>query len=137
MTEAVSALIDHAESLFGDQPVVFAYVFGSQAGGESRPDSDLDVGVLATGDADSLSLRLELIDRLGRTVRSRADVVVLNQQPIRFLGRVLRGRIVVYSRDEPARVAWESLHRRMADDVEIWAAPLDRVLLTATSEGRR
>jgi len=63
--------------------------------------------------------------------------VVLNEQPIRFLGRVLRNRIVAYSRDEPARVAWESLHRRMADDVEVWAAPLDEALLKATAEGRR
>jgi hypothetical protein len=65
------------------------------------------------------------------------EVTVLNDAPIRFLGRVLRSRIVLYSRDEPARVAFESRVGRMADDVEVWAAPLDRELLAAIAAGRR
>ncbi|MGH8897428.1 MAG: hypothetical protein ACRDZ4_10490 [Egibacteraceae bacterium] len=64
-------------------------------------------------------------------------MTVLNRMPLRFVGRVLRQRVVLFSRDEPARVAYESLMGRMADDVEVWAAPLDLELLTAIAEGRR
>jgi len=49
----------------------------------------------------------------------------------------LRSRVVLYSRDEPARVEFESRIGRMADDVEVWAAETDRELLTAIAEGRR
>lgn len=65
------------------------------------------------------------------------EVVALNGAPLRFIGRVLRQRIVIYSRDEPGRVAWESLHGRMADDIEIWATPMDRELIAAMAKGRR
>jgi hypothetical protein len=65
------------------------------------------------------------------------EVTVLDDAPIRFLGRVLRSRVVLYSRDEPARVEFESRVGRMADDVEVWAAPLDRDLLGAIADGRR
>jgi hypothetical protein len=44
--------------------------------------------------------------------------------------------VVLYSRDEPFRVKWESVTGRMADDVEIWAAPLDRDLVVRVAEGR-
>jgi hypothetical protein len=56
---------------------------------------------------------------------------------MRFLGRVLRSRVVLYGSDGPARVEFESRVGRMADDLEVWAAQLDRDLLTAIAEGRR
>lgn len=74
------------------------------------------------------------------TARARVgniEVTVLDDAPIRFLGRVLRSRVVLYSSDEPARVEFESRVGRMADDLEVWAAQLDRDLLTAIAEGRR
>lgn len=134
-------LRDVAADAFATLPVRFAYLFGSQVAGRPRPDSDVDVAVLADDavpeDAyDRLALRCA--DAL--TVASqvpRIEVTVLNRAPLRFVGRVLRQRVVLFSRDEPARVAYESLMGRMADDVEIWAAPLDRELLAAIAEGRR
>ena len=65
------------------------------------------------------------------------EVTVLDGAPVRFLGRVLRDRVVLYSKDEPARVEFESRVGRMADDVEVWAAPMDRELLAAIAAGRR
>ncbi len=67
----------------------------------------------------------------------RIEVTVLNRAPLRLVGRVLRQRVVLFSRDEPAHVAYESRMGRMADDVEVWAAPLDLELLAAIAEGRR
>lgn len=70
-------------------------------------------------------------------LRAAARVTVLDGAPVRFLGRVLRDRVVVYSKDEPARVEFASRVGRMADDVEVWAAPMDRELLAAIAAGRR
>jgi uncharacterized protein len=121
------------------RPVVFAYLFGSQATGAARPDSDVDVVVLSDGsEPDHLRLASEVADRLSAASElGGIEVVVLDDAPLRFQGRVLRQRIVLYSRDEPRRVAYESLTGRMADDVEIWAAETDREILAAIADGRR
>jgi predicted nucleotidyltransferase len=135
----VDALRSAAEVELPAMPVVFAYLYGSRAQGGARPDSDVDVGVLLDpGVTAPESLASRAADAL--TTRSRVggiEVTVLNDAPIRFLGRVLRSRVVLYSRDEPARVEFESRIGRMADDVEVWAAETDRELLTAIAEGRR
>lgn len=135
----VDALRSAAEAELPAMPVVFAYLYGSRAQGGARPDSDVDVAVLLdTGVTAPESLASRAADAL--TTRSRVggiEVTVLNDAPIRFLGRVLRSRVVLYSRDEPARVEFESRIGRMADDVEVWAAETDRELLTAIAEGRR
>jgi predicted nucleotidyltransferase len=135
----VDALRSAAEAELPAMPVVFAYLYGSRAQGGGRPDSDVDVGVLLDpGVTAPESLASRAADAL--TTRSRVggiEVTVLNDAPIRFLGRVLRSRVVLYSRDEPARVEFESRIGRMADDVEVWAAETDRELLTAIAEGRR
>jgi predicted nucleotidyltransferase len=137
--DLVDVLRSAAEAELPAMPVVFAYLYGSRAAGSSRPDSDVDVGILLDpGVAAPESLASRAADAL--TTRSRVggiEVTVLNDAPIRFLGRVLRSRVVLYSRDEPARVEFESRIGRMADDVEVWAAETDRELLTAIAEGRR
>jgi predicted nucleotidyltransferase len=128
-----------ATDVLPDFPVVFAYLYGSRTGEGSRPDSDVDVGIAlnpGTGDPEKVAWRVA--DAL--TARARVgniEVTVLDDAPIRFLGRVLRSRVVLYSSDEPARVEFESRVGRMADDLEVWAAQLDRDLLTAIAEGRR
>jgi predicted nucleotidyltransferase len=137
--ELVDALRGAASAELPHLPVLFAYLYGSRTGASSRPDSDVDVGIAldATPEPpDTIASRVA--DAL--TARSGVggiEVTVLDDAPIRFLGRVLRSRVVLYSRDEPARVAFESRVGRMADDVEIWAAPLDRELLLAIAEARR
>ena len=99
----------------------------------------MDVGIILNpgiGDPEKVAWRVA--DAL--TARARVgniEVTVLDDAPIRFLGRVLRSRVVLYSSDEPARVEFESRVGRMADDLEVWAAQLDRDLLTAIAEGRR
>jgi uncharacterized protein len=136
----VSRLRGAAPAALAGLPVRFAYVFGSQVKGRPRPDSDVDVAVMldeaCVEQADDLAARAG--DRLARASGvARIEVSVLNDAPLRFAGRVLRQRVVLYSRDEPARVRYESLVSRMADDVEIWADPLDRARLEAIAGRRR
>ena len=106
----------------------------------ARPSShDVDVGIVigaTTEPAESIAFRVADV-LTARSGVGRIDVTVLDDAPIRFLGRVLRSRVVLYSRDEPTRVEFESRIGRMADDVEVWAAPLDQDLLGAIADGRR
>jgi uncharacterized protein len=134
-TELVGALRDAARRCLPRTPVRIAYLYGSRASGRPRPDSDIDIGVLL--DAPSPGVESAVADALAAASGlGGIEVTVLDELPIRFLGRVLRSRIVLYSRDEPGRVAWESLTGRMADDVEFWAAPLDREIIARVAEGR-
>ena len=135
----MSRLRDAAPAAFATLPVRFAYLFGSQARGRPRPDSDVDVAVML--DEDRLEQADDVASLVGDRLTSGSGVGLiegsgLNLAPLRFAGRVLRQRVVLYSRDEPARVRYESLVSRMADDVEIWADALDRARL-ATIAGRR
>ena len=123
------------------EQVRFAYLYGSQATGRAGPGSDVDVAVRLTdglGPRERDRIAAAVAERLSdASGLARIEVTVLDDAPLRFAGRVLRDRIVIFSRDEPGRVGYESLTGRMADDVEVWAAPLDRELLAAIADGRR
>lgn len=125
-----------AAEVLTDQSVQFAYLFGSQARGQARPDSDVDVAVHFSPDmasseylARSTTLSGRLAHRAGAGPIN--GLVVLNDAPLRLVGRVLRDRVVLYSSDETARVDYEVRLSKQAMDFEIHAAPLDRALLAA------
>ncbi len=124
---------------FEGSGVVFAYLFGSQATGRARPDSDVDVPVyLDPPPEDPGAVALALAGRLEeRSGLAGIEVVVMNGAPLPLLGRILRERIVLFSRDEPARVAFESLTFREFQDFDLHARELDRELLRRHAEGRR
>lgn len=64
-------------------------------------------------------------------------IVVLNEAPLRLAGRILRDKVIIYSSDEPARVAYEVRTGKLAMDFEIHAAPLDRALPAAMAAKAR
>jgi predicted nucleotidyltransferase len=93
------------ERLLLEQDVLVAYLFGSQARGEARPGSDVDVAVLLPKDADFGRRHLELIAAVADAVGlDAADVVVLNEAPVPLGYRVLRDGLLLFSRDDRARV---------------------------------
>jgi hypothetical protein len=122
-------------------PVLFAYVFGSVAEGRAGPASDVDVAVFVEPDVPSeryVDLSLELARRLAEgSGVGRIEVLVLNDAPLPIKGRAVRHRIVLFSRDEPARVAFESLTLREFFDFQIHAVPMDQQMLREIAEGRR
>lgn len=100
----VDALRVAARAELPSLPVIFAYLYGSQIGRRSRPDSDVDIGIAidpASGDPERVASRVAdaLMAHAGV---GGIEVTVLDGAPVRFLGRVLRDRVVLYSRDEPA-----------------------------------
>jgi hypothetical protein len=130
-----------ATEVLADQPVEFAYLFGSHAREQARADSDVDVAVFLSHDVDGsryLSLSLDIAGQLAyRSGVGPIDgVVVLNDAPLRLVGRVLRDAQVIYCRDDVARVRYEVEMRARAFDFELHAAELDRELLARMAERR-
>lgn len=127
------------EEVLQDSSVLAAYLFGSRARGDQRPDSDADVAVLlGTGDSLTVEASLELADRLERRLRLPVDaVVVLDTAPPRLVGRILRDGILLYSRDDRERAVHESRLRRLAHDYEFQADRLDEAILSEIAAGRR
>lgn len=88
------------ESIFDETPwIAAAWVFGSVARGEQRPDSDLDVAVLlAEAGEDAVTKRRELLDltaRLESAAGRRVDLAVLTLRDPILAHRVLsEGRLV-------------------------------------------
>jgi predicted nucleotidyltransferase len=106
-----NALTTDLRAIFTDEPVIVAYLFGSQARGDAGPLSDVDVAVLLEDNlspAEALALRLRLIEAIGRALRvERVDVAPLNDAPYLLQHRVIRDGHVLYCRDELARVRYE------------------------------
>ena len=72
----VQALIPKIQAYLATQPVERAYLFGSCARGEERPDSDIDLLVTYT-DSDSLSLMdiSRMMIQLEKQIHNRVDLV--------------------------------------------------------------
>ena len=92
-----------SEALATREEILEAYLFGSHARGEARPDSDLDVAVYideALADDGHWGYRAELTtDLMAALGTNDIDVVVLNEAPILLYHRVLRDGVRVLSRD--------------------------------------
>lgn len=75
--------------------IAAAYLFGSVARGTARPDSDVDVGVLYSGEPprglDAFRLEGEIESLLGLPVQ----VVTLDTAPPDLVHRVLCGKLLV------------------------------------------
>lgn len=100
-------------ALAADPDIVFAYLFGSQATGQARAGSDVDVAAFIRPEADPFETRLRLMGVLEAAVRHDAvDLVVLNSAPISLAGRILTTRRVLVDRDPAQRHRYESLTAR-------------------------
>ena len=84
--------------------VAFAYLFGSRATGRHCAGSDADVGIRVER---PLGLLEEVA--LAQALASALDVpaVDLDRAPLRLKGRIVQEGQLLFSADEPARVAYE------------------------------
>lgn len=81
--------------LADDPRVRFAYLFGSTASGENRPDSDVDVAVMF-GPRGTLLDDAVLHDRLAEAMPGTdVDMLVLNSAPLWLRFRAVGGRVII------------------------------------------
>jgi uncharacterized protein len=104
LSEAVAAYLQETPV-----PFVCAYLFGSYARGEQRPDSDVDIAVLLPSDAaPALTGPLTLLrGDLERLLRRNVDLVDLRRAPVDLVHRVLRDGRLLAERDPAERVRFE------------------------------
>jgi len=136
--EALARLQAATREVLARQPVAFAYLFGSRARGDDRTGSDTDVAVLfgTEGDpAERADRALALADDLRAALGTPVDVVVLDDAPPLLRDRVLRDRVVLFRRDEPLRVAWESRAYRLGWDFAPRGETMARDYLAAVARG--
>lgn len=92
------------KTLLGNHPDIrLAILFGSQAAGTARPDSDIDIAVLGQGPLSAerrAALIGEIADACGRPV----DLVDLHTIGEPLLGQVLQGQRLLGSDERHARL---------------------------------
>ena len=107
MSPPLAEQIDGLDSVLRDAGIKFALIFGSRARGDARPDSDLDLAVMPSRHLPLLE-RSRLAGEVARLVGAPdVDVVVLPEATLELRAKVLREGKLVYSADEPARVAFQ------------------------------
>jgi predicted nucleotidyltransferase len=100
--------------------VAAVYLFGSQARGTARPDSDIDLGLLYVDPPEStllaqpFLLEAELSVALGRPVQC----VVMNEAPPDLVHRILRDQQLLLDRDPSLRVRFEVAARNRYFDLK-------------------
>ena len=86
-----------------DKPVEVLYLFGSQALGTARSDSDYDFGVIFQTNKTShqkFDLKLEILGFLtGLFKTDKVDLLDLESSPIRFQFEAIYPRNIIYERD--------------------------------------
>ncbi len=102
------------------EEILFAYLFGSRAGGRPRPDSDWDVAVFLR-DGLTKRQRFRIRVRLSAELEElgKVDVVVLNDAPPLLAHRVLTGRRILV-RDKVALVRFFVTTMTLAADRRYW-----------------
>jgi predicted nucleotidyltransferase len=100
---ATRALIEALRAaLAGRQDVRLALLFGSRARGEHRPDSDVDIAVIA--DVDPTALAAELSTALGLEV----EIVPLVDPGVPLLERLIDEAHVVHEGQPGAAASWRT-----------------------------
>jgi predicted nucleotidyltransferase len=86
-----------------------AYLFGSVARGDARPDSDVDVGLLyAAKPEKTLEAQPFLVaGELESLLRRPVDLVVMNTAPVDLVHRILRDGVLLFQTNPSARIAFE------------------------------
>lgn len=107
-----AAFPQEAVGIFKNQPVEFAYLFGSFAKGRTTSLSDIDIAVFLDeklSENERFELRLKLISQMIAALRTdRVDLIVLNDSPLLLAFNTIRDGVVIYSKDEHKRIKFET-----------------------------
>lgn len=102
--------VEQARQVLEQAGVDFALLFGSQADGTARLDSDVDIAFWGPANLDDWDLRA----RLPGTV----DLVDLRRAPDHLAGRIALTGVVIIDANPAARVRWQADTRKRYLDEE-------------------
>lgn len=111
--EIKNRIVTIVPDIFEKSPVLFAYLYGSIAVEQAHPFSDLDVAIYTMPGLplkESLTLELFLsleIDKL-MEIEPLCDVRIMNRLPLTVAGQILTDGILIYCRDDNARIDYET-----------------------------
>ncbi len=124
-------------ALLGLAPVA-VYLFGSQATGEARPDSDIDLAVLLPkGKELSAVERLDIIDHLQEVAGRKVDLVAVNAARLPLQFEIIHTGRVLYEFSFDARTDAEDLIVRDYLDLQPMYERNFREILEAVQEETR
>lgn len=96
----IESLLPQLKELFGRYEVCLAYLFGSQAEGQARPYSDVDIAVLLRPEVPQKRWTERQIELLGELMsllrRNDVDLVLLNQATPLLAYQVVKYGKVIY-----------------------------------------
>jgi len=114
------SFITSITNTFSKYPIIFAYLFGSQAKGQSTTLSDIDLAVFIdrkTPKSERFDMRLRLANDLSAMAGTRVDVIMMNDIPIQLAYEVIKHGKIILCKDKDAMVEAE---------IEILSKYLDR-----------
>ena len=116
--------------------ILFAYLFGSRAGGRPRPNSDWDIAVFLR-DGMTRRQRFHIRLRLSAELEElgKVDVVILNDAPPLLAHRVLTGRRILV-RDEVALTRFTVKTLALAEDDRHYSEIHYQAMRQRLAEGR-
>lgn len=80
----------------GEPAVIFAYLFGSAATGETGPLSDLDLAVYLDRRRDPFNCRLQLMEGVAKALGDdNFDLIVLNRAPVLLSYQVIADGVIL------------------------------------------
>lgn len=143
--ELIDRLRQEIPAILEGYPIDLAYLYGSAARGQATPLSDIDIALLANVELTP-EQRLRLMLDVALAIEERCglqqvDVRVINDAPLLLQGQVVTEGILLYSRDEAARVRFEvDTRMRYFDYLPVYeryvAEFLDNVRQKGLSYGR-
>jgi len=105
------------QALAAEEAVIFAYLFGSVAGGETTPLSDVDVAIYPTRRL-TLDDRLGIIQRLGKKTKlENLDVTFLDRlENLYILAAIIDRGVVLVDKNPDERKLFEVMkHHQFID----------------------
>jgi uncharacterized protein len=104
-----------ATDVFRDTQVLFAYLYGSYAVDQAHPFSDLDIGIYVPrlSRREKLDLEMTLALEIDKKLKQgpASDVRIINSLPLAVAGKVITEGLLIYCRDDEARIDYETILR--------------------------
>ena len=114
-TEIKENISNIAIDVFRDTQVLFAYLYGSYAVDQGHPFSDLDIGIYVPrlSQREKLDLEMTLALEIDKKLKQgpASDVRIMNSLPLAVAGKIITEGLLIYCRDDEARIDYETMIR--------------------------